>query len=252
MSRIGSCLRFRSWSLQREEHFTPGFPVGARVVAGMTPSRTGRKRSASNRTIPASRSTFLARRGCGARTSPSQPAQVPKNGSLALTGAGQSSVAVPLGSINGDPQLRNSIPVQSNAAKGALYASMVVFGGTAIPSVQLLGRDYGQPYNGGAHPGTTAGGAASTLVVSNYGEHDASGLRGDLGGNGHRVQLAQWAASRLRAMAIRLMEGQGRARSMRRQSQTKRSKNQSTRRLELRRLRMRPVNHQPGRVMRLK
>jgi len=59
--------------------------------------------------------------------------------------------------------------VQSNAAKGALYASMVVFGGTAIPSVQLLGRDFGQPYNGGAHPWTTAGGAASTLVMFNYG-----------------------------------------------------------------------------------
>jgi len=86
-----------------------------------------------------------------------------------LTVPGLSSVTVPLGSLTGDPQLRNSITVESNAAKGALYASMVVFGGTKIPSVQLLGRDFGQPYNGGAHPWTTAGGAASTLVMFNYG-----------------------------------------------------------------------------------
>jgi len=77
-------------------------------------------------------------------------------------------VTVPLGPMNGDPQMRNSIAVQSNAAKGALYASMVVFGGTAVPSVQLLGRDSMQPYNGGAHPWTTATGAASTLVMFNY------------------------------------------------------------------------------------
>ncbi len=85
-----------------------------------------------------------------------------------LTVPGQSSATVPLGSMNGDPQLRNSITVQSNAAKGALYASMVVFGGTAIPSVQLLGRDSMQPYNGGAHPWTTGSGADSTLVMFNY------------------------------------------------------------------------------------
>ncbi len=85
-----------------------------------------------------------------------------------LTVPGQSSVTVPLGPLNGDPQLRNSIAVQSNAAKGALYASMVVFGGTKTPSVQLLARDSMQPYNAGAHPWTTAEGAASTLVMFNY------------------------------------------------------------------------------------
>ncbi len=75
---------------------------------------------------------------------------------------------MPLGPLNGDPQMRNSITVQSNAAKGALYASMVVFGGTKTPSVQLLGRDSMLPYNAGAHPWTTAEGAASTLVMFNY------------------------------------------------------------------------------------
>jgi hypothetical protein len=43
--------------------------------------------------------------------------------------------------LNGDPQLRNSVLVQSNAAKGALYASMAVFGGATAPTVQLLGGD---------------------------------------------------------------------------------------------------------------
>jgi hypothetical protein len=85
-----------------------------------------------------------------------------------LTVPGLSSVTVPLGSVNGDPQLRNSITVQSSAARGALCASMVVFGGAAIPSVQLLGRDFGQPYNGGAHPWTTAPGADSTLMTFSY------------------------------------------------------------------------------------
>ncbi len=75
---------------------------------------------------------------------------------------------MPLGPMNGDPQLRNSITVQSNGAKGELYASMAVFGGTKTPSVQLLGRDSMQPYNAGAHPWTTAAGAASTLVMFNY------------------------------------------------------------------------------------
>ena len=68
----------------------------------------------------------------------------------------------------GDPQLRNSVMVQSDAAKGAFYASMVVFGGTTVPTVQLLGRDSMQPYNGGAHPWTTAAGETSTLVMFNY------------------------------------------------------------------------------------
>jgi hypothetical protein len=85
-----------------------------------------------------------------------------------LTVPAQSSVTVPLGPMSGDPQMRNSITVQSNATKGALYAGMVVFGGMKIPSVQLLGRDSWQPYNAGAHPWTTAGGAVSTLVMFNY------------------------------------------------------------------------------------
>jgi 3D (Asp-Asp-Asp) domain-containing protein len=85
-----------------------------------------------------------------------------------VTVPGQSSVTVPLGSLSGDPQLRNSVMVQSDAAKGALYASMVVFGGTTVPTVQLLGRDSMQPYNGGAHPWTTGAGATSTLVMFNY------------------------------------------------------------------------------------
>jgi hypothetical protein len=85
-----------------------------------------------------------------------------------LTVPGLSSVTVPLGAVTGDPQLRNSVTVQSDAAKGALYASMVVFGGTTVPTVQLLGRDSMQPYNGGAHPWTTAAGETSTLVMFNY------------------------------------------------------------------------------------
>ena len=85
-----------------------------------------------------------------------------------VTVPGQSSMTVPLASLNGDPQMRNSFVVQSDAAKGTLYASLTVFGGNTFRAVQLLGRDAWQPYNGGAHPWTTAGGATSTLLLFNY------------------------------------------------------------------------------------
>ena len=85
-----------------------------------------------------------------------------------MTVPGQSSMTVPLASLSSDPQMRNSFVVQSDAAKGTLYASLTVFGGNTFRAVQLLGRDAWQPYNGGAHPWTTAGGATSTLLLFNY------------------------------------------------------------------------------------
>jgi hypothetical protein len=84
-----------------------------------------------------------------------------------VTVPAQSSVTVPLGGLNGDPQMRNSFVVHSNAANGTLYAGMTVFGGNAVPAVQLLGKDWWELYNAGAHPWTTAGDLNSTLPLFN-------------------------------------------------------------------------------------
>jgi hypothetical protein len=82
--------------------------------------------------------------------------------------AGQSSVTVPLGTLTGDSQMRNSFIVQSNSTHGALLAGMTVFGGTSVRSVQLPGKDWLRSYNSGTHPWTTAGGTDSTLLLFNY------------------------------------------------------------------------------------
>jgi hypothetical protein len=85
-----------------------------------------------------------------------------------VTVAGQSSVTVPLGAMTGDSQMRNSFIVQSTGGQGMLYAGLTVFGGTTYRSVQLPGKDWWRPYNGGAHPWTTASATNSTLLLFNY------------------------------------------------------------------------------------
>jgi hypothetical protein len=79
----------------------------------------------------------------------------------------QSSTRVPLPAVAGDPRMRNSFVVQSNAALGSLAANLTVVGRPSFGTVQLIGKDQKQVQNGGSHPWSLEGSASSTLLLFN-------------------------------------------------------------------------------------
>lgn len=71
--------------------------------------------------------------------------------------------------LSGDPGLRNSFVVYSDAAAGNLIAKIVSKTDGRFAEVELLGKDEKDPQNGGKHPWSVEQGADSTLLLFNHG-----------------------------------------------------------------------------------
>jgi hypothetical protein len=78
------------------------------------------------------------------------------------------ATTVSLADLQGDPGLRNSFIVSSDAAPGDVAVSMASNAGDGEGEVELLGKDSAQSENMGAHPWSIAGGNESTLLLFNH------------------------------------------------------------------------------------
>lgn len=78
-----------------------------------------------------------------------------------------SSAMVPVPAVTGDPLMRNSFIVHSNAPPGSLAANLTAAGGALFRTVQLIGKDQRQSQNGGSHPWSLEDSVASTLLLFN-------------------------------------------------------------------------------------
>ena len=85
-----------------------------------------------------------------------------------LTVPAQTSVTVPFGPLQGDPAMRNSFVVASDASPGQVYSSLraVSTSGTPI-TANLMGKDAREYENAGEHPWTSGGGTSSALLLFN-------------------------------------------------------------------------------------
>jgi hypothetical protein len=79
---------------------------------------------------------------------------------------------LPLVDLQGDPGMRNSFVVDSDAAPGDISVSMASKAPGGGGEVELLGKDAQQPENAGAHPWSIAHGNESTLLVFNHTDHE--------------------------------------------------------------------------------
>jgi hypothetical protein len=75
-----------------------------------------------------------------------------------------STIAIP--GLKGDPEMRNSFIIESNASPGELYASMRSVGGSTPWVSEVLGLDQKQTHNAGLHPWNIDG-TTSTLLLFN-------------------------------------------------------------------------------------
>jgi hypothetical protein len=80
-----------------------------------------------------------------------------------------SSQTVSLPPLDGDPGLRNSFIVQSDAAPGVLFSSIVSVGSSGFGLVEQIGKDQQIRDNAGGHPWTlTEDGQDSILLLFNH------------------------------------------------------------------------------------
>lgn len=70
--------------------------------------------------------------------------------------------------FSGDPGMRNSLVITSNAQPGAVISNLVSRGQELYPAVQLIGKDALDVNNGGGHPWSIANGDESTLFLFNH------------------------------------------------------------------------------------
>ncbi|MEO8662528.1 MAG: hypothetical protein ABI693_28970 [Bryobacteraceae bacterium] len=81
---------------------------------------------------------------------------------------GLSTQTIALPSLTGDPGLRNSLIVQSDAAPGTLMASVVAVGAPGFGLVEQIGKDELTLTNGGGHPWELTGGRDAVLLLFNH------------------------------------------------------------------------------------
>ena len=85
-----------------------------------------------------------------------------------LTVPAGATVSIPFGPLQGDPMMRNSFIIASDAPPGQVYSSLRAVSGNGIPIVaNLMGKDAQEYENAGEHPWTVGGGTASTLLLFN-------------------------------------------------------------------------------------
>lgn len=88
---------------------------------------------------------------------------------LVLPGSSVQHVELP--KLNGDPLLRNSFSVSSDAKPGAVISNLILRGQEQYPVIQLIGKDPGVA-NGGGHPWTIANDNRSTALLFNSSEKE--------------------------------------------------------------------------------
>ncbi len=78
------------------------------------------------------------------------------------------SQTIALPPLNGDPELRNSFIVQSDAPPGALVASQASVGSSGFGLVEQIGKDQQMTANGGGHPWDLTDGRDAVLLLFNH------------------------------------------------------------------------------------
>lgn len=97
----------------------------------------------------------------------SMQADTPETKTVATVSLAAGAVQrVSLPELTGDPTMRNSFVITSDAAPGAVIANLVLKGQHQYPAVQLIGKDPAVN-NGGGHPWTIAGNNRSTALLFN-------------------------------------------------------------------------------------
>jgi hypothetical protein len=100
-----------------------------------------------------------------ARTTDSGPE--PSNvATVSVPAMSSQTIALPL--LTGDPGLRNSFIVQSDAAPGTLFASVAAVGAPGFGLVEQIGKDQQTTANGGGHPWDLTNGQDAVLLLFNH------------------------------------------------------------------------------------
>jgi hypothetical protein len=116
---------------------------------------------------------------------------------------GMSARTVMLPDLTGDPALRSSFIVQSDAAPGALFASLAAVGAPGFGLVEQIGKDELTPANGGGHPWDLTGGQDAVLLLFNH-SRGANYFNVKIGNGGVLWQQPyQLAPMETRAISIR-------------------------------------------------
>ncbi len=100
-----------------------------------------------------------------ARTTDSGPESTPV-AQVRIPAMSAQTVKLPL--LAGDPGLRNSFIVQSDAAPGALIMSLAAVGAPGFGLVRQIGKDQQTRDNGGGHPWDLGGGKDAVLLLFNH------------------------------------------------------------------------------------
>ncbi len=99
------------------------------------------------------------------RTSDSGP-EASKVATVSVPAMSAQTIALP--DLTGDPGLRNSFIVQSDAAPGTLFASLAAVGAPGFGLVEQIGKDQLTLANGGGHPWDLSGGQDAVLLLFNH------------------------------------------------------------------------------------
>jgi hypothetical protein len=100
-----------------------------------------------------------------ARTTDSGP-EASAVATVSVPAMSSQTIALPL--LTGDPGMRNSFIVQSDAAPGSLFASVASVGAPGFGLVEQIGKDQQTLYNGGGHPWDLSGGQDAVLLLFNH------------------------------------------------------------------------------------
>lgn len=101
-----------------------------------------------------------------ARTSDAGGPEVSNVATVTVPADSAQTIALP--SLTGDPGLRNSFIVQSDAAPGTLLASVAAEGAPGFGLVEQIGKDELTMANGGGHPWDLTGGRDAVLLLFNH------------------------------------------------------------------------------------
>ncbi len=143
-------------SLRSKETIFPGVPIGtADLLPGdiFKPDLAVANYGQKSTTVSVSYSSMIG-------DSP----QIRTVATVSLPAGTVQHVALP--DLSGDPLLRNSFVVRSDAAPGTVMSSLSMRGQDQYPAVQLIGKD-AEVNNGGGHPWSIEGANQSTALLFN-------------------------------------------------------------------------------------
>ena len=80
-----------------------------------------------------------------------------------------SSRMVALPGLSGDPDWQNSFIIHASGTPGDVVSKMMFKSASALPNIELIGKDEDHITNAGDHPWSVENGMRSTLVLFNYG-----------------------------------------------------------------------------------